>query len=76
MKCGCNDMGCDHYDVRDPSVPVQCQQEATQALLFHDRPDGEEYCLTCATFAAETLEDVAFVDLETGEIGFKGGVAQ
>ncbi len=75
MKCECEDMGCDHYDVRDTDAVARCQQEATQAILFHERPDGQEYCLTCATFAAETLEDVAFIDIETGELGFKG-VAQ
>ena len=67
MKCECDSMSCSHYDARDAASVAQCQQEATQAVLFHDRPDGQEMCFECAKDAAETLESVDYVCLECGK---------
>lgn len=64
MRCECENKTCSHFDSRDIHAIARCTAEATQAILFHDRPDGQEYCLECAKDAAETLENVSFVSLE------------
>lgn len=76
MKCECDSMSCSHYDARDASSIARCQQEATQATMFHQRPDGVEMCFECAQDAVETLENVDYVCLECGKKHREGACFQ